>query len=286
MLSAVGRDGNNQIYPIAWAVVSVENKDNWVWFMELLISDLGLPYGQGLTITSDQHKSRAYFTTDKAYDARGGNASIRGGKVSARGGKVSARGGKVSAMGGKVSATPSTPDSASIVVSSRGVAMQRLRPGVFIRSPEKVGPSYADPGSSSMNGPRTVNGKVVSSRGRGDGSKSRMYPHGIRPIGFGDSMGIPRPAWPEGITPQDCIIEAATQSEIAISQSPPVESQEQEAPMQEQPVQEQPLQEQPVQRRPVQQPVQRKSERIAQILFNKPPTPGPGLDPDDAISIE
>ncbi|GJR35974.1 hypothetical protein Tco_1211658 [Tanacetum coccineum] len=124
-------------------------------------------------------------------------------------------------------------------------------------------------------------------------------PHGIKPIGFGvswdpidgqtmlgDSMGIPRPAWPEGITPQDYIIEAATQSEIAISQSPPVESQEQEAPMQEQPVQEQPLQEQPVQRRPVQQPVQRKSERIAQILFNKPPTPGPGLDPDDAISIE
>ncbi|GJR31244.1 transposase, MuDR, plant [Tanacetum coccineum] len=231
--------------------------------------------------------------------ARGGNASIRGGKVSVRGGKVSARGGKVSARGEKVSATPSTPDSASIVVSSKGVAMQTLRPGVFIRSPEKVGSSYADTGSSSMNGLRTVNGKVVSSRGRGDGSKSRMYPHGIRPIGFGvswdpidgqtmlgDSMGIPRPAWPEGITPQDCIIEAATQSEIAISQSPPVESQEQEAPMQEQPVQEQPLQEQPVQRRPVQQPVQRKSERIAQILFNKPPKPGPGLDPDDAISIE
>ncbi|GKD96959.1 hypothetical protein Tco_1380856, partial [Tanacetum coccineum] len=56
-----------------------------------------------------------------------------------------------------------------------------------------------------------------------------------------------------------------------------IESQEQEALMQEQPVQEQLLQE---------QPVQRKSERIAQILFNKPPTPGPGLDPDDAISIE
>ncbi|GJY16203.1 multidrug resistance-associated protein 5 [Tanacetum coccineum] len=231
--------------------------------------------------------------------ASGGIVSARGGNASIRGGKVSARGGKVSARGGKVSATPSTPDSASIVVSSRGVAMQRLRTGVFIRSPEKVGSSYADTGSSSMNGLRTVNGKVVSSRGRGDGSKSRMYPHGIRPIGFGvswdpidgqtmlgDSMGIPRPAWPEGITPQDCIIEAATQSEIAISQSPPVESQEQEAPMQEQPVQEQPLQEQPVQRRPVQQPVQRKSERIAQILFNKPPTPGPGLDPDDAISIE
>ncbi|GJT70281.1 hypothetical protein Tco_1029567 [Tanacetum coccineum] len=145
--------------------------------------------------------------------------------------------------------------------------MGKARPGVFIRSPEKVGPSYADPGSSSMNGPRTVNGKVVSSRGRGDGSKSRMYPSCIKtidlvytwdPIDVGD-------------------LQLPINHQI---------NQEQEAPMQEQPVQEQPLQEQPVQRRPVQQPVQRKSERIAQILFNKPPTPGPGLDPDDAISIE
>ncbi|GKG43059.1 hypothetical protein Tco_0479743, partial [Tanacetum coccineum] len=58
-----------------------------------------------------------------------------------------------------------------------------------------------------------------------------MYPFGIRPIGFavswdlidgqttlGNSMGLPRHAWPEGITPQDCIIHAATQFEIALSQ--------------------------------------------------------------------
>ncbi|GJY90038.1 transposase, MuDR, plant [Tanacetum coccineum] len=56
LLSAVGRDGNNQIYPIAWVVVSVENKDNWSWFMELLINDLGLVSGEGLTIISHQHK--------------------------------------------------------------------------------------------------------------------------------------------------------------------------------------------------------------------------------------
>nr|GEW94700.1 pentatricopeptide repeat-containing protein [Tanacetum cinerariifolium] len=31
ILTAVGRDGNNLIYPIAWAVVNVENKDNWSW---------------------------------------------------------------------------------------------------------------------------------------------------------------------------------------------------------------------------------------------------------------
>ncbi|GKF95523.1 hypothetical protein Tco_0288258, partial [Tanacetum coccineum] len=34
------------------------------------------------------------------------------------------------------------------------------------------------------------------------------------------------------------------------------------------------------------QQLRRTSERIAQIMFNKPPTPGPGLDPDDAISLE
>jgi len=28
LLSAVGRDANNQIYPIAWAVVEYENKDS------------------------------------------------------------------------------------------------------------------------------------------------------------------------------------------------------------------------------------------------------------------
>ena len=26
------RDANNQIYPIAWAVVEYENKDSWNWF--------------------------------------------------------------------------------------------------------------------------------------------------------------------------------------------------------------------------------------------------------------
>ena len=56
LLSAVGRDGNNQIFPIAWAVVSVENKDNWTWFLSCLMNDLGMVAGEGLTIISDQHK--------------------------------------------------------------------------------------------------------------------------------------------------------------------------------------------------------------------------------------
>ena len=33
LLSVVGRDGNNQMFPIAWAVVEGENQDSWTWFI-------------------------------------------------------------------------------------------------------------------------------------------------------------------------------------------------------------------------------------------------------------
>ena len=56
LLVAVGRDGNNQLFPIAWAVVVVENKDNWKWFLELLEEDLRLGEGRGTVLMSDQHK--------------------------------------------------------------------------------------------------------------------------------------------------------------------------------------------------------------------------------------
>ncbi|GKB38138.1 pentatricopeptide repeat-containing protein, partial [Tanacetum coccineum] len=56
ILTAVGRDGNNHIYPIAWTVVNVENKDNWSWFLELLGKDIDMPTGNGLTLILDQHK--------------------------------------------------------------------------------------------------------------------------------------------------------------------------------------------------------------------------------------
>nr|KAJ0190313.1 hypothetical protein LSAT_V11C800418530 [Lactuca sativa] len=56
VLAAVGRDSNNQIYPLAWAVVVVENKQIWKWFLDLLLDDIELGDGTGLTIISDQHK--------------------------------------------------------------------------------------------------------------------------------------------------------------------------------------------------------------------------------------
>ncbi|GJW56959.1 multidrug resistance-associated protein 5 [Tanacetum coccineum] len=40
---------------VAWAVVNVENKENWSWFLELL-EDLSCNRGNGLTHMSDKHK--------------------------------------------------------------------------------------------------------------------------------------------------------------------------------------------------------------------------------------
>ncbi|XP_078445752.1 uncharacterized protein LOC144714836 [Wolffia australiana] len=56
LLCAVGKDGNNQMYPIAWAVVEGENQASWTWFIQLLMGDLGIYGGNGWTIMSDQQK--------------------------------------------------------------------------------------------------------------------------------------------------------------------------------------------------------------------------------------
>nr|GEV00017.1 uncharacterized protein [Tanacetum cinerariifolium] len=56
LLTVMGRDANNQMFPIAWAVVGVENKNNWCWFLSLLSDDLNLNDGAGLTVISDGHK--------------------------------------------------------------------------------------------------------------------------------------------------------------------------------------------------------------------------------------
>jgi hypothetical protein len=41
LLAAVGRDSNDNIYPIAMAVVEAQTKDSWSWFLETLVADLG-----------------------------------------------------------------------------------------------------------------------------------------------------------------------------------------------------------------------------------------------------
>ncbi|KAK5793372.1 hypothetical protein PVK06_034515 [Gossypium arboreum] len=44
-LTTVRRDANNQMFPVAWAVVKVECIDSWVWFLSLLSTDLDLKDG-------------------------------------------------------------------------------------------------------------------------------------------------------------------------------------------------------------------------------------------------
>ncbi|XP_019166889.1 PREDICTED: uncharacterized protein LOC109162659 [Ipomoea nil] len=56
ILSAVGRDGNNQMYPIAWAVVEIENNSSWSWFLNLLKTDLEIEDSTQWTLMSDQQK--------------------------------------------------------------------------------------------------------------------------------------------------------------------------------------------------------------------------------------
>ncbi|CAI9273356.1 unnamed protein product [Lactuca saligna] len=56
LLTAIRRDANNQVYPIAWAVVDIENKLKWKWLLELITNDLELDGGRGMAVISDQHK--------------------------------------------------------------------------------------------------------------------------------------------------------------------------------------------------------------------------------------
>ncbi|CAN0920967.1 hypothetical protein LINGRAHAP2_LOCUS32352 [Linum grandiflorum] len=59
LLAAVGKDGNNQMFPIAWAVVEGENRDSWNWFITILQEELELADGIGWSVISDQQKVRA-----------------------------------------------------------------------------------------------------------------------------------------------------------------------------------------------------------------------------------
>ncbi|OMO69330.1 hypothetical protein COLO4_29119 [Corchorus olitorius] len=44
LLTTVGKDANDQMYPVAWAVVEKENTDVWTWFFNLLRKDLDLEW--------------------------------------------------------------------------------------------------------------------------------------------------------------------------------------------------------------------------------------------------
>ncbi|XP_025678908.1 uncharacterized protein [Arachis hypogaea] len=56
LLTAVGRDPNDQIFPLAYTVVEAETKDSWVWFLRHLSDDLGPHNVAKCMFMSDQQK--------------------------------------------------------------------------------------------------------------------------------------------------------------------------------------------------------------------------------------
>ncbi|XP_059310363.1 uncharacterized protein LOC132061605 [Lycium ferocissimum] len=55
LLTAVSMDGNNNIFPVAYAIVEKESKETWVWFLNHLATDLNIR-GNGWTFMSDKQK--------------------------------------------------------------------------------------------------------------------------------------------------------------------------------------------------------------------------------------
>ncbi|XP_050150570.1 uncharacterized protein LOC126625551 [Malus sylvestris] len=69
LLSPVGMDANNQTWVIAYAIVELENKDSWVWFLELLAADLGIvnqPFEKVLPNCNHRFCVRHLYTNYKA----------------------------------------------------------------------------------------------------------------------------------------------------------------------------------------------------------------------------
>ncbi|XP_019153866.1 PREDICTED: uncharacterized protein LOC109150412 [Ipomoea nil] len=57
LLSAIGLDGDNSLFPVAFAIVEGELKETWSWFLDLLDSDLNISNNPGAwTIISDKQK--------------------------------------------------------------------------------------------------------------------------------------------------------------------------------------------------------------------------------------
>ncbi|XP_039145858.1 uncharacterized protein LOC120283285 [Dioscorea cayenensis subsp. rotundata] len=56
LLCAVGIDANDCIYPISWAMVKKENKDNWKWFFEVLAEDLRITDSKKWAFILDRQK--------------------------------------------------------------------------------------------------------------------------------------------------------------------------------------------------------------------------------------
>ena len=60
LLAIVGRDSNNQMYPLSWPVVDSENEENLRWFMGLFTTNYDIIDRYRWTVISNQHKVMKY----------------------------------------------------------------------------------------------------------------------------------------------------------------------------------------------------------------------------------
>jgi hypothetical protein len=57
LLCAIGTDGNDDIFLIAFVVAEVKTRDSWEWFITIFLEDLCRPAGGlGWVIMSDRQK--------------------------------------------------------------------------------------------------------------------------------------------------------------------------------------------------------------------------------------
>jgi hypothetical protein len=61
LLYAIGVDGNDDIFPIAYVMAKAECRESWQWLIQLLLTDLcGAEGGLGWTIMTDRQKVMVY----------------------------------------------------------------------------------------------------------------------------------------------------------------------------------------------------------------------------------
>ncbi|KAK4392728.1 hypothetical protein Sango_2050600 [Sesamum angolense] len=76
LLTAVSIDPNNNLYPLAYAIVSGETREAWEWFLGLLKSDLNMVREDAYTFISDKRKElistfeSVFPSSDKRYCVR------------------------------------------------------------------------------------------------------------------------------------------------------------------------------------------------------------------------
>lgn len=56
LMAAVGRDANDQFFPLAFSVVEAETKESWTWFLQLLLGTIEYGPNRKYTFISDQQK--------------------------------------------------------------------------------------------------------------------------------------------------------------------------------------------------------------------------------------